>query len=67
MTKINRIPFKDIKSAGLYVDTIYEGGQDKNLSSEVISKLLHVGNSGGFRKCMNPHFYDKIAERKNLS
>lgn len=48
----NRIPFKEIKGSDLYVDTVYEGGDDKNISSEVLSKLLHVGNSGGFRKCM---------------
>ena len=52
MTTLNRIPFNDVKGAGLYVDTVYEGGTDKNISSEVLSKLLHVGNSGGFRKCM---------------
>ena len=52
MTNLNRIPFKDVKGANLFVDTVYEGGSDKNISSEVLSKLLHVGNSGGFRKCM---------------
>lgn len=52
MNTPNRIPFKEIKGSGLYVDTVYEGGDDKNISSEVLSKLLHVGNSGGFRKCM---------------
>lgn len=52
MNKINRIPFKDLKGSGLFVDTVYEGGSGKNISSEVLSKLLHVRNSGGFRKCM---------------
>ncbi len=52
MTTINRIPFKAVKGANLFVDTVYESGSDKNISSEVLSKLLHVGNSGGFRKCM---------------
>ena len=52
MNIINKISFKDLKGSGLFVDTVYEGGNDKNISSEVLSKLLHVGNSGGFRKCM---------------
>ena len=52
MMTLNKIPFKEVNGAGLFVDTVYEGGSDKNISSEVISKLLHVGNSGGFRKCM---------------
>lgn len=52
MNTINRVSFKDLKGSGLFVDTVYEGGNDKNISSEVLSKLLHVGNSGGFRKCM---------------
>lgn len=52
MMTLNKIPFKEVNGAGLFVDTVYKGGSDKNISSEVISKLLHVGNSGGFRKCM---------------
>ena len=48
----NRVRFRDIKGSNLLVDTVYEGGSEKNLSSEVLSKLLNVGNSGGFRKCM---------------
>ena len=52
MNIINRVPFENLKGSGLHVDTVYEGGDDKNISSEVLSKLLHVGNSGGFRKCM---------------
>lgn len=52
MITINRIPFGEVNEAGLFVDTVYEGGSEKNISSEVLSKLLHVGNSGGFRKCM---------------
>ena len=52
MSTVNRVPFKSLKGSGLFVDTVYEGGNNKNISSEVLSKLLHVGNSGGFRKCM---------------
>ena len=53
MTTFNRVPFHNLRNTvSLTVDTVYEGGTDKNISSEVLSKLLHVGNSGGFRKCM---------------
>lgn len=43
MMTLNKIPFKEVNGAGLFVDTVYEGGSDKNISSEVISKLLHSG------------------------
>ena len=33
----------------MLVDAVYEGGTAKNLGSEVLSKVMHVGNSGGFR------------------
>ncbi|MBR6574221.1 MAG: restriction endonuclease [Clostridia bacterium] len=52
MDKILRIPFEQISTSNLIVDAIYEGGTAKNLGSEVLSKILRVGNSGGFRKCM---------------
>lgn len=52
MDKILRIPFEQISTADLIVDAIYEGGTAKNLSSEALSKILHVGNRQGFRKCM---------------
>lgn len=52
MNTVNRIPFKKLRESGLFVDTVYEGGNDKNIGDEVLSKLLHVGNAGGFRKCM---------------
>ena len=52
MEKILRIPFTEIDTADLLVDAVYEGGTAKNLGSEVLSKVMHVGNSGGFRKCM---------------
>ena len=48
---VNKVKFQDLEHANLLVDTIYEGGTASNLSSEVLSKLTHVGNSGGFRKC----------------
>lgn len=49
---INRVQFENLKDAELIVDTVYEGGIESNMSSEVLSKLFHVGNAGGFRKCM---------------
>lgn len=52
MEKIFRIPFTEINTANLLVDAVYEGGTAKNLGSEALSKIMHVGNSGGFRKCM---------------
>ncbi len=52
MNEINRVRFRDLTGSNLLVDTVYEGGNTKNISSEVLSKLLNVGNSGGFRKCM---------------
>lgn len=52
MEKILRIPFAEIDTADLLVDAVYESGNAKNLRSEVLSKVMHVGNSGGFRKCM---------------
>lgn len=50
--------FHELRSCPLVVDAIYEGGNTKNIASEVISKLLSaddqgrsvgVGNAGGFR------------------
>lgn len=52
MDMVNRVSFKNLRGSELCIDTVYEGGSNKNISSEVLSKLLHVGNSGGFRKCM---------------
>lgn len=51
MVEINFIPFEDVPQSALLVDTVYQSGATNNLTSEVLSKLLHVGNSGGFRKC----------------
>ena len=49
---INTIPFCKINNADFYVDTVYQGGNSNNhYSSEVLSRLMHVGNTGGFRKC----------------
>lgn len=49
--QLNKIPFEKLGSTNLFVDAVYEAGEEKNLKSEVLSKLTHVGNAGGFRKC----------------
>ena len=47
------IPFENLNSANLVVDTIYKGGNLKGKASEVLSRLLpNCSNSGGFRKVM---------------
>ena len=47
------IPFENLNSADLVVDTIYKGGNLKGKASEVLSRLLpNCSNSGGFRKVM---------------
>lgn len=42
------IKFQDLKSADLSIDIVCEGGQQKNIGADSISKILPVGNSGGF-------------------
>lgn len=47
------IPFDQLTTAELVVDTIYKGGKISGKGSEVLSKLLpNCSNSGGFRKIM---------------
>ena len=47
------VPFEDLQSADLIVDTIYAGGKVSGKGSEVLSKLLPgCSNSGGFRKVL---------------
>lgn len=41
--------YNELTSADLIVDAVYKKGKAKDLSTEVISKLLPVGNVGGFR------------------
>lgn len=45
------ITFKEINESrvDLVVDEVYEGGNSGNISDDVISKLMNVGNAGGFR------------------
>jgi len=47
------VPFDELQSADLVVDTVYKGGNISGKASEVLSKLLpNCSNSGGFRKVM---------------
>ncbi|WP_083707474.1 restriction endonuclease [Intrasporangium flavum] len=43
------VPFADLGQADLVVDRIYRGGVAGNRGDDPISKLLPVGNAGGFR------------------
>ena len=51
MSNIHMIPFNEVSESDLIVDAVYLSGESKNIQSEVLSKIAHVGNSGGFRKC----------------
>lgn len=51
MDSINVVPYDQVPTADLLVDSVYKAGEDKDLRSEVLSKLMHIGNVGGFRKC----------------
>lgn len=45
------IQFKDLEKAELIIDCVYKGGTSKNISDEVLPRLLpKCGNSSGFRK-----------------
>lgn len=52
------VPFENLASSDLVVDEIYLGGPSSNISSEVLSKLMNVGNSGGFRSRGNSKTFD---------
>lgn len=43
------VKFKDLPTADLVVNELYESGTSKTLADEPISKILRVGNMGGFR------------------
>lgn len=52
------IAFNDLQKADLIIDEVYLGGTKGNLSHEVLSKLMCVENSGGFRVRGNRNNYD---------
>ncbi len=44
-----KINFSELPNSDLFVDALYTGGNKGNVSDDPISKLMHVGNQGGFR------------------
>jgi len=48
------VPFADLRSADLELDRVYEGGKAGNRGDDPISRLLPVGNAGGFRFLGSP-------------
>jgi len=54
---MSNVPFEDLGTANLVVDSVYEGARKKklNLGSEPLTKLIPgIGNMGGFRKSVDP-------------
>lgn len=50
-TKIEKIvEFEELSQSNLIVDALYKGGNNGNISDEVLSKLMMCENSGGFRR-----------------
>lgn len=46
-----KINFNELEGAELIIDCIYEGGNQKNLADDPLSKIFpKCGNMGGFRK-----------------
>ena len=43
------IEFKNLKNSDLLLDAMYEGGSEKHIGDDPISKLVGCGNQGGFR------------------
>ena len=46
---MREIPFDQIQSSDLYVDALYQSGRAGNSGDDPISRMLPVGNMGGFR------------------
>jgi hypothetical protein len=51
------LPFSALSAADLVVDAVYEGGTAGNTGDDPLSKLLRVGNQGGFRRVGRPARY----------
>ncbi|TXC92639.1 restriction endonuclease [Metabacillus litoralis] len=52
------VSFIDLPNSDLIVDELYLAGGSGNLSDEVLSKLMYVENSGGFRARGNKKNFD---------
>lgn len=48
---MSEFQFEALAQAELVVDALYRGGRSGNAGDDPLSKLLAVGNQGGFRKC----------------
>jgi hypothetical protein len=48
------VPFAELGSADLHVDRIYNGGVAGNAGDDPLSRLVPVGNQGGFRYAGSP-------------
>jgi len=44
------IPFNSLSQSELIIDSIYEGGSSGNVGDDPLSRLMHCGNQGGFRR-----------------
>jgi hypothetical protein len=56
------VPFSELEKAELIIDCIYKGGTAKNISDEVLPRLLpKCGNSSGFRKVSRRDDSSKMA------
>ncbi|MPZ68681.1 MAG: restriction endonuclease [Actinobacteria bacterium] len=44
------VPFDALDDCDLVVDAVYEGGHDRSITSDPLTKMLRVANQGGFRK-----------------
>ena len=49
MNNQRRIPFEQVRKSDLHLDAIYVAGRTGNIGDEPLSKMLPVGNAGGFR------------------
>jgi Restriction endonuclease AspBHI N-terminal/Restriction endonuclease len=49
MTHEDPVQFVDLSTADLILDRTYRGGHSRNFGDDPISRLLPVGNQGGFR------------------
>ncbi len=58
---MKRISFDDLQNADLFVDAVYESNGAKNLSGDVLNRLMSVGNQGGFRKLKSSRGDSKLA------
>lgn len=54
MTDLQAVEFDNLAGADLFVDRTYRGGSAGGTRDDPLSKLLPVGNQGGFRSAGSP-------------